>query len=173
MKLLVVSDIHGDYESLNKVIHNESFDRLIVLGDLLPYSYDYEDKLDDKIMNLLSKFKNRLVLIKGNCDTFINFNAYGLYAHDVISLTFNNHVVTFTHGNIYNKGFLPSYHGDIFMSGHTHIPMLIKEHEIIYCNPGSLGKPRGGSSKGYIIYEDDKIMLKNINKNIIKELYLN
>ena len=48
MKLLVVSDIHGDYESLNKVIHNESFDRLIVLGDLLPYSYDYEDKLDDK-----------------------------------------------------------------------------------------------------------------------------
>lgn len=173
MKLLVISDIHGDYEALNKVINNEPFDKLIILGDLLPYSYDYENDIEGKIIALLSKFKNKLVLIKGNCDKYINFEAYNLYAHDVISLTFNNHVVTFTHGNTYNKGFLPSYHGDIFMSGHTHIPLLIKEKGVIYCNPGSIGKPRGTSSKGYLVFDDNKIVLKNIDKTIIKELYLN
>lgn len=172
MKLLVISDIHGNYELLNKVINNEPFDKLIILGDLLPYSYDYENNIEGKIMALLSKFKNKLVLIKGNCDKYINFEAYNLYAHDVISLTFNNHVVTFTHGNTYNKGFLPSYHGDIFMSGHTHIPLLIKEKGIIYCNPGSLGNPRGTSIKGYLVFDDNKIVLKNIDKTIIKELYL-
>ena len=170
MKILVLSDIHGDYESLEKVINNETFERLVVLGDLLPYSYDYESNLEGKILQLLSKYKNKLVLIKGNCDYFINYDGYSLYAHDEISLTFNNHVVTFTHGHLYNKGFLPKYHGDIFITGHSHVPMLYKENNVIYCNPGSIGKPRGGSSKGYLIFNDNKLILKDINKNIIKEL---
>lgn len=172
MRLLVISDVHGDYDSLDMVVRNETFDRLIVLGDLLPYSYNYEDDLEDKIMNLLSKYKNKLVLIKGNCDSFINFESYGLYPHDVISLTFNNHIVTFTHGHLYNKGFLPNYHGDLFMSGHTHVPLLIKEQGIVYANPGSIGKPRNSSSKGYLIFDNNIITLKTINKDIIKELYL-
>lgn len=170
MKILVLSDVHGDYDSLIKVINNEVFDRLIVLGDLLPYSYDYESSIEDKILNLLSKYKNKLVLIKGNCDYFINYDGYNLYARDEISLTFNNHVVTFTHGHLYSKGFLPKYHGDIFISGHTHIPLLIKEKDIVYANPGSIGKPRGSSSKGYLVFDDNKIILKTINKDIIKEL---
>ena len=170
LEILIISDIHGDYEDLYEITKKETFDQIVILGDL--FSYGFSDN-KDKIINLLQKYKNKLILIKGNCDSLINYEAYTLQKYDVITLPFNNHLVTFTHGDKYSKGFLPSYHGDIFMSGHTHIPMLIKEHEIIYCNPGSLGKPRGGSSKGYIIYEDDKIMLKNINNNIIKELYLN
>lgn len=168
MKLLIVSDIHGDYESLEKVIKEESFDRLVVLGDIPSYSYDYDEV--NEILELLSKYKNKLVLIKGNCDYFVNYDAYGLYAHDEISLTFNKHIVTFTHGHLYNKGFLPKYHGDIFISGHSHKPLLIKEKDIIYANPGSIGNPRGGSDKGYLIFEDNKLMLKNIDKTIIKEL---
>ena len=168
MKILILSDIHGDYESLHKVIENESFDRLVVLGDLLSYSYDYEE--EEKILELLSKYKNKLVLIKGNCDHFINYEAYNLYAHDEISLTFNNHVCTFTHGHLYNKGFLPKYHGDIIVTGHTHIPEITKENDIYYCNPGSIGMPRSGSSKGYLVFDNNKLILKDINNNIIKEL---
>ena len=33
----MVSDIHGDFKSLEKVLKNESFDRLVVLGDLFSY----------------------------------------------------------------------------------------------------------------------------------------
>ena len=172
MKLLIISDVHGDYESLESVIYNESFDKLIVLGDILPYFCRYENNLEEKILNLLSKYKNKLILIKGNCDHFINFEVYGLYAHDVISMSFNNHVITFTHGHLYSKGFLPNYHGDMFIFGHTHVPILFKEQGIIYANPGSIGNPRNGSSKGYLVFDNNILILKTINKNIIKELHI-
>ena len=132
MKLLIISDIHGDLDSLNKVLKQESFDRLIILGDLLPYSYDYENNLEDELLTIISQYKNILVLIKGNCDYFLNYAGYDLYAHDEISLTIDKHIMTFTHGHIYYKGYLPKYHGNIFISGHTHKPLLTKENDMIY-----------------------------------------
>ena len=166
MKVVIISDIHGNYDDFNYVINNESFDKIVVLGDLLGYGF-FED---DEILKVLQKIKNKLVLVQGNCDRYIDYEKYDLYAHDVISLTMNNHVVTFTHGHIYSKGFLPDYHGDIFIQGHTHIPELTKERGIIYANPGSLGIPRGLSKKGYLIFDDNKLILKTVNNEIIKEM---
>lgn len=172
MKILILSDIHGDYDSFNKVIKSEKFDKLIILGDLFSYSYNYEYYEDEPIIKLLQKFKNKLILIKGNCDIQINYEELGLQAHDIITIPLNNNLVTLTHGNRYCKGFLPEYHGNIFMNGHTHIPILTKENNIIYCNPGSIGKPRANSSKGYLIFDDNKLILKTINSEIIKDLII-
>lgn len=169
MKILILSDIHGDYDSFNKVINSETFDKLIILGDLFSYSYNNEE---EPIIKLLQKLKNKLILIRGNCDILINYEKLNLQAHDIITIPLNNNLVTLTHGNRYCKGFLPEYHGNIFMNGHTHIPILIKENNIIYCNPGSIGKPRATSSKGYLIFEDNKLTLKMINNEIIKELII-
>ena len=165
-----MSDIHGNYKSLNNVLKNESFDKLIILGDLFSYGFNYNNKDENNILKLLSNYKDAIILIRGNCDENINYEEFGLFAHDIISLHLNNHVVTLTHGNKYSKGFLPSYHGDIFVSGHTHVPMLLKEQGIIYLNPGSIGKPRGGSDKSYAIFEDNKIEIKTIDGRIIKEI---
>ncbi len=173
MKILIMSDIHGDYENLNKVLKNESFDKLIILGDLFSYGFNYNNKDENNILKLLSNYKDAIILIRGNCDENINYEEFGLFAHDIISLHLNNHVVTLTHGNIYSKGFLPNYHGDIFASGHTHVPMLLKEQGIIYLNPGSIGKPRGGLDKSYAIFEDNKIEIKTIDGKIIKEMKIN
>ena len=173
MKILIMSDIHGNYKSLNNVLKNESFDKLIILGDLFSYGFNYNNKDENNILKLLSNYKDAIILIKGNCDENISYEEFGLFAHNVISLHLNNHVVTLTHGNIYSKGFLPSYHGDIFVSGHTHVPMLLKEQGIIYLNPGSIGKPRGGLDKSYAIFEDNKIEIKTIEGKIIKEMKIN
>ncbi len=170
MKILIISDIHGDYNTLEKITNDESFDKLIILGDLFNYSMITNDLKDNKIIKLLKKYKNNLILIKGNCDNFIDYKKIDLYAHEIITITLNNHLVTITHGNKYSKGFLPNYHGDIFLSGHTHINNLIKEYGIIYVNPGSISLPRGGSSKSYGFFTNDKIMIKNINGEIIKEM---
>lgn len=170
MKILIISDIHGDYENLNKVLKNESFDKLIILGDLFSYSFNYDNKDENNILKLLSNYKDVIILIRGNCDENINYEEFGLFAHNIISLHLNNHIVTLTHGNKYSKGFLPDYHGDIFASGHTHVPMLLKEQGIIYLNPGSIRKPRGGSDKSYAIFEDNKIEIKTIDGKIIKEM---
>ena len=57
MKTLILSDIHGDYDSFNKVIKSETFDKLIILGDLFSYSYDFEYYEDEPIIKLLQKFQ--------------------------------------------------------------------------------------------------------------------
>ena len=37
MKYLIISDIHGSTLNLKKVLENESFDKLLLLGDILPH----------------------------------------------------------------------------------------------------------------------------------------
>ncbi len=170
MKSLIVSDIHGNYDNFKKAIDENSFDKLIVLGDLFNYGFYSSDLKDNNIINLLQTYKDKLILIRGNCDKYINYEKTNLYAHDLITILFNHHEVTLTHGDRYSKGFLPSYHGDIFIQGHTHIPLLSKERNIIYVNPGSVGNPRGESSASYVIFEDDKITIKTIGNKIIKEM---
>ncbi len=167
MRVLILSDIHGAYDDFMYVINNERFDKIVILGDLLGYGF-FDD--ESEILEELKKIKNKLILIRGNCDRYINYEKYDLYAHDEISLTMNNHIVTFTHGHIYSKGFLPEYHGDIFIQGHTHISMLTKEQGIIYANPGSIGIPRGLSKKGYLLFDNNKLILKTIDNKIIKEM---
>ncbi len=162
-----MSDIHGDYYDLYNIIKKETFDQIAILGDL--FSYDFNDN-KNKIIELLQKYKNKLILIKGNCDSLINYEAYMLQKYDVITLPFNNHLVTFTHGDKYSKGFLPSYHGDIFISGHTHVYSITKEFDMIYANPGSVGSARYGTKKSYMIFDNNKITIKDINQNILKEI---
>ena len=44
MRLLIISDIHGNYNDLEKVVNKEKFDQLIVLGDLFNYG-SFSNKL--------------------------------------------------------------------------------------------------------------------------------
>ena len=173
MKLLIVSDIHGGYEELLKITKNEVFDKLIILGDLFSYGYSYDKENEENIINLLEKYKNKLIILKGNCDTLVNYEILGLNAFEIITLPFNNSLISFTHGNKYKKGFLPEYHGNIFISGHTHVPVIEKQNDIIYANPGSISKPRNGSYKSYLIFDNNKLILKTIDKIIIKEMIIN
>lgn len=161
MKLLMVSDIHGDFKSLEKVLKNESFDRLVVLGDLFSYGKIILDLNNNEIIKLLKKYKDKLILIRGNCDYFIDYEKIGLYANDIITIRVNNHDITLTHGNRY---------GDIFASGHTHIPSIIKERDIIYINPGSIGLPRSGSQKSYLVFDDNYIEIKTIDGVLEKRM---
>ena len=43
MKVLILSDIHGDYDTLYKITQNEVFDKLIILGDLFSYGFSSND----------------------------------------------------------------------------------------------------------------------------------
>ena len=86
MKLLIISDVHGDYKSLEKVLKNESFDRLVVLGDLFSYGKIILDLNNNEIIKLLKIYKDKLILIRGNCDYFIDYEKIGLYANDIITV---------------------------------------------------------------------------------------
>lgn len=170
MKILILSDIHNDYETLYKIVNNETFDKLIVLGDLFSYGFYSNVLNENNIIKLLKNNKNKLLLIKGNCDYNIDYEKINLHAYEILTIPLNDKYITITHGNKYYKENMPNYYGDIFISGHTHIPSLTKEKNIIYANPGSIGNPRFNTKKSYIIFIDNKLILKTVDNEIIKEM---
>lgn len=78
MKLLIASDIHGDYkraEEIHNIWLNGNFDHLILLGDLL-----YHGPRNDlppfynpkKVIPILSEMKDSIIAVRGNCDAEVD-----------------------------------------------------------------------------------------------------
>ena len=65
---------------------------------------------------------------------------------------------------------LPPYCGNIFIQGHTHVPLLKNERGTIIANPGSVTYPRGTDLRCYIIVTEDSIILKTLDGNMVKEI---
>ena len=180
MKWFIASDIHGSAYYCRKMLEafvREGCKRMILLGDILyhgPRNDLPREYAPKEVIALLNPLADRIYCVRGNCEAEVDQMVLDFpVLADYMLLPAGDeqeHMVFITHGHLYNMGFLPKYHGDIFISGHSHKPLLIKEKDIIYANPGSIGNPRGGSDKGYLIFEDNKLILKNIDKTIIKEL---
>ena len=56
--------------------------------------------------------------------------------------------------------------GEIFMSGHTHMQILQKYGEKMYCNPGSVGQPRDGDPRSAFAVYDGEFSLHRIEYNM-------
>ena len=164
MKIMIISDIHGDINALNHIINileNESIDKLICLGDFCSY---YDDSLD--IANRLNSIKDKLICVRGNCDTEVFVNTLQADLPIYNNIMINNHPITITHGHIYNPHYLPKKHGNIIISGHTHRKEIKYNNGLLILNPGSISRPRDGIAS-YILINNNNIYLKDINDNII------
>lgn len=169
MKVLILSDIHGGYENLLKVLDNEKdFDLMLILGDILSgYSY-----ICSEVADLLNNYNTKIISVRGNCDNshleLLNFSCDNPY----ILTSIDNKLVFMTHGHLYDIHNIPIDDYDIYMQGHTHIPKMEIVNDKLYLNPGSITLPRGMSNKSYIVYQDHIFYLKDLNKNeIIKKIY--
>ena len=84
MKILIVSDIHGNFDNMKKVLKdNPNFDCMFLVGDLLagPEIEGYNPK---KLANLLNGYKDKIIAVRGNCDyeydiKLLNFDINKLY----------------------------------------------------------------------------------------------
>lgn len=164
MKAIVISDIHGDLISLNKIIdklYQFNIDKLIILGDLCSY---YSNSLE--IANRLNDFKSMLIGVRGNAETDEFIKTIDIELPIIQNFIFNNQNITITHGHIYNSHKLPNNCGNLFLSGHTHRKSLNLINKKIIANPGSLGQPRDGS-KSYLLIDEYGIYLKDLNDNTI------
>ncbi len=144
MKILVVSDTHGDSGRMLKVAEdNKDFDILIHLGDGENDFPDIEKKYPDK----------GLVYVAGNCD-------YGLHLDEHI-VPVKGHKIFCCHGHRYgvNYGIEMLTNTAIrnecmfALYGHTHVPKIETLNGVQVMNPGSLTLPRGGSERSYGIIE--------------------
>lgn len=175
MKLLFFSDIHGikkNLSKLEKLIKKETFDKIIVLGDLYNRGLPYDKKGifdNQKVHDFLKKYKDNLIVTKGNCDSNIKENDF-LIQDDIVSLKVDGLNFYLTHGNYYNYYKTEEFDKrGILIYGHEHIPYIRKREKMIYICVGSISLPRNDLGATYMIYENKKFTIYHIDGEIIDE----
>ena len=151
MKVLIVSDIHGGYDNLLKVINdNKGFNYLLILGDILS-SYSGEE-----LINLLNSYNTKIIAVRGNCDN-MNIEKLDFSLENYFVVTpIDNKLFFLTHGHLYEVKHDRSLSvlkregrkcsADVILFGHTHEPYYEVNNGIILLNPGTIGE---GSSLSY------------------------
>ena len=175
MKFLIASDIHGSAKWCRMLVNafeSENADRLILLGDILyhgprnPLPDEYSPK---DVAALLAPIAGKIICVRGNCDSevdqmVLNFNVSSDYA-TVFADGLNIHL---SHGH---RPVPPLAKGDVYLTGHTHVPLNCIEGEGYYhLNPGSVSLPKEGSCHGYILYEDRKFTFKTLTGETLSTL---
>lgn len=137
LKLIIVSDTHGDELALKKLILCHTNANLILhLGDG-----------ENEFFKLKSKFDSlNMQMVKGNCD--INLNET-LPTHKIIKIKPNLKIFA-CHGHTLNvKQNLTQlvqtaklHKTNLALFGHTHNKFVKTENNLTILNPGSLTRPR-------------------------------
>lgn len=178
MKLLVISDIHGSSYYANKIldiVNKENPDKIVLLGDLYyhgprnPLPNDYAPM---KVADILNSLKEKLLVVKGNCDAEVDEMISNFKFEDNILLDANGKKIFFTHGHKYNINKLPNEEFDIMFYGHFHICFIKQQDGKIFVNPGSISLPKENTLNSYATIDSDKIYIEDINGNILEELKL-
>lgn len=145
-KILVVSDNHTRTNTLEKIFLKEKYDYIFHCGDYC---------ISDAKINQMVDF-----VVKGNND-FSSSN------EENIVTTIEKVKIFMTHGDKYSsfrmnyKKILDKIDSDVklVLFGHLHIPIVHKENNVIFINPGSTDWPRSrdGSTYCLIILNQGKI----------------
>ena len=171
MKFLIASDLHGSAcytRQLTEAFAAEQADRLILLGDILyhgPRNDLPEAYAPKEVISLLSPLKDRILCVRGNCDTEVDQMVlpFPIMA-DYAILPVGERLCYLTHGHIYNSDHLPPLApGDILLHGHTHVPACQSHPTHVYLNPGSVSIPKEGSHHGYMTLEGGVFLWKDFD----------
>lgn len=169
MKFIIASDIHGSAiwcKKLVEIFKKENAEKLLLLGDILyhgprnPFPDGYAPA---EVAAILVEIKDKILCVKGNCDSEVDqmvlpFNIssdYALFCADGI----NFHL---SHGH---REVPPLLKGDIYLTGHTHVP-LKEDCGYIHLNPGSVSLPKEDSPHSYILYNDRTFYFKTFDGKI-------
>ncbi|MCD8195404.1 MAG: YfcE family phosphodiesterase [Coprobacillus sp.] len=140
MRILVISDTHGNTEFLPKLVEREKADLYLHAGD----------------SGLTERDLRPFHTVKGNCDYYkhdVNYTEYTPYG----KLIMRHHPFTESDIERYKKmGY------KIFIYGHTHQRHFEKREDgIDIFNPGSLYYPRDGLYPCYLILDIDEKEVKH------------
>lgn len=161
MKIVFISDIHGSIDNLDKI--DFDFDKLVVLGDLFGLSASSNKVIAD----FLRANKEKLILLKGNCDNSIMLNKLEVNYYDHFDLKVDGLIIRCLHGHI-----LETSGSDVIVMGHKHYPFIQKADGFIQICVGSLGYPRNDSLPSYAVYENRSFKIIDINAKIVEEIML-
>jgi len=180
MKLMFISDIHGSAHWLDKALRKaeeERADQLVLLGDFLyhgprnplPEGYDPQ-----QTAAMLNRRKSNIIAVRGNCDAEVDqlLLEFPIMADYALILHEGRRIFA-THGHIFNEERLPPLaEGDVFIQGHTHIPVADCRNGIFMLNPGSISLPKGNYPQTYGIVDGHEFAVKAFDGGIVKRITL-
>jgi len=173
MKILIVSDIHGSSyyaEKIKEIEQRENPEQIILLGDLY-YHGPRNDLTQEynpmKVAGVLNDFGEKVKSVRGNCDAEVDEMISDFKFEDHLEMKVNGKNVFFTHGHFYNMENVPDKKIDIMFYGHFHTGFIEEENGIIFANPGSISLPKNNTEHSYIIFDENKITLKEVDGKII------
>ncbi len=185
MKFLVLSDIHGSAESLEKTLASfeKECDAIILLGDYL--NHGPRNPLPDgwntkKTAELLNERKDKIICVRGNCDSevdqmMLNFPCLASYSTIALPSAEGIRRIFLHHGHLYSHEELSSWlsKGTIVLSGHTHVTLMEEENGLFYFNPGSISLPKCDDGKTCGILESEgksvKVSLYTIDGKLLQQ----
>ena len=165
MKWMVASDIHGSAKYCRELLdayEREEADRLLLLGDLLYHGprNDLPEEYAPKVVITMLNAKKKNIL----CDQMVL--EFPILA-DYCMLDLGTKLVYATHGHLTSAEQLPPLReGDLFLQGHTHVPMNEVKNGIRCMNPGSVSLPKQDSWRGYMILEINQAVWKELDGTI-------
>ena len=177
MKLMIASDIHGSAYYCKKLLEafeREGAEKLLLLGDILyhgPRNDLPRDYAPKEVISLLNPLKDKLLCVRGNCDTEVDQMVLDFpVLADYAVLFLDGKAVYATHGHNYNEEKLPPLSdGDILLCGHTHVPKCTDHARFTYMNPGSVSIPKECSPNGYMTYENGEFLWKDLDGKVYME----
>ncbi|MCI9487437.1 MAG: phosphodiesterase [Lachnospiraceae bacterium] len=180
MKLMIASDIHGSAYYCKKMLERyqeEGAERLLLLGDLLyhgPRNDLPREYAPKEVISMLNGAREELLCVRGNCDAEVDQMVlqFPILSESML-LYLDGHLVFATHGHVHNEKNLPPLKaGDVLLHGHTHVQAMEDRGDYVYLNPGSVSIPKNGNENSYMIYENGRFIIKNMESSEIRNFVL-
>ena len=175
MKVLIISDIHGSgyyAEKIKEIVEKENAEKIVLLGDLYyhgPRNDLSQEYAPPKVAKILNSLKDKLLVVKGNCDAEVDEMISEFKFENYILMELNGKKVYFTHGHKYNIEVIPYEDFEILIYGHIHQGFIQEKEGYLFANPGSISIPRLGSAHSYLIFDEEKLVLKDVDGTILQE----
>lgn len=175
MKVLIISDIHGSgyyAEKIKEIVEKENPDKIVLLGDL--YYHGPRNDLSQeynpmKVAEILNSLKDKLLVVRGNCDAEVDEMISQFKFEDHILMEINGKKVYFTHGHKYNIEVIPYEDFEIMIYGHIHQGFIEEKEGYLFANPGSISIPRLNTPHSYLMFEENRLVLKDVEGEVVEE----
>ena len=146
MKILVISDTHGDIKrAVNLVNSIKVIDLIIHCGD----NKRDAEKLAERFPDI------EVIAVSGNCDMHMgtDFTIVDTEAGDIFVTHGHDYGVNHNLSDIVEAA--KDYDCKAMCFGHTHKPLCVEHDGVLIVNPGSLSEPRGGSEPSCAVITTD------------------
>ncbi len=151
MKIGVISDTHGVVTAWQKAMEIFSgADMILHAGDVLYHpprlgitgGYDLPE-----LVQLMNACAIPIIIARGNCDAEVYEELFDMpVMSPYATVELDGLRVLVTHGHTLGENDIErlsaKYHADVFVTGHTHIPIVQRIGETIHLNPGSPSHPK-------------------------------